>query len=250
MSSASAAERVFILAGQSNMVGQGKVAELPEKYKMLPKNVELYSSDNGLVNLNSSYVEHKLFGPEVSFAHEISTKFPEDKVILYKFSVGGSSLLSWSPNWTVEGAAMTDDVHRGALYGKMKAFFMTLPEFEKAKIESILWMQGESDSKYPAAAALYAENLKILINALRSDYKTPDAAFLIGRVNPPMPEFVAQDVVRQGQFDAQSKLKNVLMFNLNDLTKWQDDLHYDTAGIIELGKRFAHTYINSVDNKK
>ena len=249
MTYVNAGERVFILAGQSNMVGQGKVAELSEKYKKLPDNVSLYSSDNGLVNLNGRYNSHTNFGPEVSFAHDLAARFPDDKIILLKYAVGGSSLLSWSPEWTAEGAIMTDDLQKGPLYDKMKAFFMALPEFGAAKIDSILWMQGESDAKYPAAAALYAKNLAILVNAFRSDFKSSDATFIIARVNPPLPEFVGQDIVRQAQFDAQKDLNNVVMFDTEGLTKWDDDLHYDTAGIVELGKRFARAYIKIVDHK-
>ncbi len=86
---------VFVLAGQSNMVGQGDVAKLSEDLKQLPPNILLYLNGE-----RADFADRNHFGPEIGFAHEMSRAHPREAIILIKFAVGGSSLLAWAPEWS------------------------------------------------------------------------------------------------------------------------------------------------------
>src|SRR5687767_388175 len=75
--------KVFILAGQSNMVGRGTFADLPSELKSVPKNVAFFAS-----NKPADFASFPQFGPEVSFAHEISKAFPKDTILIIKNASG------------------------------------------------------------------------------------------------------------------------------------------------------------------
>ena len=250
-----AKDRYFILAGQSNMVGQGKVKKLPDKFRMIAKNVAIYSSDNYEKTLNTGLGNKKLFGPEITFSHALSRYYPEDRIVILKFAVGGSSLLAWSPNWDRQSAAITKDEEKGPLYSKMITFFEKLPlfnnkELSKLSIDGILWMQGEKDARFPAAGNNYLDNIITLIKALRTDFDAKNTPFILGRVDPPAVIYPARDTVRDQQFQIQSEYPNVTMVDADGLSKWDDNLHFDTKGQLELGLRFAKVYINLIDQNK
>jgi hypothetical protein len=54
---------VLVLAGQSNMVGQGRTKDLSDEQKTLPANVRLF-----LGNEETVPAERARFGPELTFA--------------------------------------------------------------------------------------------------------------------------------------------------------------------------------------
>jgi len=72
--------KVFILAGQSNMVGQGRPEELPKNQQ----NVRVMGRNGRLVPMN---VQGR-FGPEVSFAQEIAEAWPDETIVLIKHARG------------------------------------------------------------------------------------------------------------------------------------------------------------------
>ncbi len=250
-----AKDRYFILAGQSNMVGQGKVKELPDKFQMIAKNVAIYSSENYKESTNIELRNKNLFGPEITFSHALSRYYPEDRIVILKFAVGGSSLLAWSPNWDSGSAAITKDAEKGPIYSKMIAFFNKLSflndiELNKLSIDGILWMQGERDARFPAAGNNYLDNIITLIKAFRTDFDARSAPFILGRVDPPAELYPARDTVRKQQYQIQNEYPNVTMVDADGLSKWDDNLHFDTEGQLELGLRFAEAYIHLIDRNK
>ncbi len=68
--------RVFLLGGQSNMVGQGATAELTPPLSQPQTDVNFWSG--GWVPLQPIYGRSSTqFGPEVSFGRAIKDAFPE-----------------------------------------------------------------------------------------------------------------------------------------------------------------------------
>ena len=236
-SNAQAKELVFLLAGQSNMVGQGTTSELAPHYRQDPRNVSFYF--NGY---KTSLSRFKHFGPEIGFAHEISRRYPNNKIKLIKFAVGGTSMFAWHPQWNAIKANNTRNASAGALFKKLiKTARIPFDESE-SEFVGFLWMQGEQDAKYPVAAQQYASNLNSFVSALRHELKAPQAAFIMGGVNPPLELFPATAVVQSAQNLAQHRIRNCHLVNTADLSKRNDLLHYNTQGQIELGKRFARTF--------
>ena len=235
-----AKELVFLLAGQSNMVGQGTTSELPPQYRRSPRNVSFYF--NGYkTNLN----RFKHFGPEIGFAHEIAKRYPHSKIKLIKFAVGGTSMFAWHPNWNAAKANSTRNASAGALFKKLIKTAKIPFDEENSVFAGVLWMQGEQDAKYPIAAKQYANNLSSFVKALRLELKAPTVAFLLGKVNPPIELFPSAPTVQSAQNLAQRRIMNCHLVKTADLSKRNDLLHYNTAGQLELGKRFARVFARS-----
>jgi len=237
-SSLYAKDLIFILAGQSNMVGQGKSYELPTKYRNAPKNVEFfYNGYKAPIN------RFRHFGPEIGFAHEISRYFPHDNIKLIKFAVGGTSLFAWDPYWNVNKAHLTHNASAGPLFKKLIQTVNIQFNHNDNKLAGILWMQGETDAQYSVAAKQYAGNLNQFISSLRSKLHSPNTLFIMGSVNPPLKLFPSAPLVQHAQRLSASRIRSVRLVKTDDLSKRNDDLHYNTEGQLELGKRFARTYL-------
>ena len=239
-SSLQAKELVFILAGQSNMVGQGTAEKLPPAYRRAPANVEFYY--NGY---KAPLNRFKHFGPEIGFAHEISRSFPNTKIKLIKFAVGGTSLFAWDPTWNAAKAKTTRNASAGPLFKKLIKTVNIPFNGKESKLAGILWMQGETDAKYLPAAKQYAANLNRFVNALRSKLHSPNALFMMGSVNPPLNIFPSTPIVQKAQRVSASRIPNLRLIKTNDLGKRNDLVHYNTQGQLELGKRFARAYLRT-----
>ena len=218
---------IVILSGQSNMVGHGQLSELDGTD--LPAGVQLF-------DLNP---RDGCFGPEYGFARGIQKRSRFDELWLVKYAVGGSSLLAWEPDWSAERAALTDDADKGPLYERLIRHFERTTQGEEVEVLACLWMQGERDARYKSAAAQYQSNLTRLIARMRNDLNQPDMAFILGLAYPPAQRYNNRSVVREAQRNVAAGVKNVHVVETAGLSKHDDDLHYDTAGQLELGRRFA-----------
>jgi hypothetical protein len=103
-------------------------------------------------------------------------------------------------------------------------------------------MQGERDARFPEAGREYEQNLEVLIGSLRRDLDAPNLPFLLGRINPPPAHYPAVDEVQRAQAAVAQRLEGVVLVSTEGLAKWPDELHYNTAGQLELGRRFAEAY--------
>ena len=232
--------RVFILAGQSNMVGSGEVAALDSAARALPANVTLF--DHGL-RANLEQRAHR-FGPELTFAQRLAEVFPEDAILLIKYAVGGSSLFDWAPDWSEADAQITGNPAFGPLYDKMMDRVAAITSGKAVRFEAVLWMQGERDARIPRAGKDYYVHFETLITRLRNDLNTPALPILFGRVNPPPERYPARDLVNEAQEKIAVDLAFTYLVDTDGLSKLDDDLHYNTEGQQALGRRFADTYLN------
>ncbi|WP_020394779.1 sialate O-acetylesterase [Thiolinea disciformis] len=224
--SAQAAERIYLLAGQSNMMGKGRTHELPAAYKTTPANVTFYYQGRP-----RALAKFASFGPEVVFAHEVARAFPHDQHIIIKLAATGSSITQWQPG-------------KGLYKSLLRQMNFSLPE-DHAPVTAILWMQGESDARNAAQANQYAPLLSRFIQALRQDTDSPNSLFILGKVNPEVPNaFPMLAKVQASQRLIQQNTPRTLMITTDGLSKLQDQLHYDAQGQMELGRRFAQAYIS------
>ena len=210
------------------MVGHGQLSNI--EGPLFPAEVTLF-------DLNP---RDGCFGPEVGFARSCTEHMKLDNLWLIKYAVGGSSLLAWEPEWSAEHAAITDDADKGALYSRLISHVKRVTQGTDVKLLACLWKQGESDSRYETAATEYHENLQRLIQRMRSDLDQPEMQFIIGLSNATPASFTYLSVVRSAQRQVAQSLPNVSLVDTDGLTKHEDDLHYDSAGQLELGRRFAH----------
>lgn len=219
-----AGERIYLMAGQSNMMGLGKSYYLPATYKKTPSNVTFYYQGRP-----RKLAQYSHFGPEVSFAHHVARAFPNDKHIIIKFAATGSHIQQWMPG---------QPLYKGML--RQLGFSIKQPN---PKINAILWMQGESDALTIDRASKYAHRLSQFIHSLRRDLKSPLSLFVMGEINPKGKDFPLVKVVQQKQKQVQSQVTNTVMTPSKGLGKIHDHIHYSAQGQMELGKRFAEAYI-------
>jgi len=233
--------QLFVLAGQSNMVGRGILADLPQEERALPHNVELraVTLDWGLKPVQGR------FGPELGFARAIGPIYTAETIVLVKFAVDGSSLLDWSPDWEPGAAALTERPDFGPLYGQLMVLVGQVREEvgNDCKVLGILWMQGERDARFPQAAEQYERNLTNLIGHFRRDLDVPNLPFLLAQINPPASTYPAVETVRAAQANVARLDEHAWLVHTDGLSKHNDGLHYDTPGQIELGQRFAQAFL-------
>jgi hypothetical protein len=244
MGSCYAKNRVFLLAGQSNMQGQGLNSELTTPYGDVQKDVNLWKS--GWVKLSPGYGNgDDYFGPELAFGKAIKNALPNDTIYLVKYASNGKALYDDFKPFT------------GIHYIKMaKTFNAALSDLDNAGIEyevsGMLWMQGESDA-YEGQAASYQANLVDFIAVMRNEFGTATMPFIIGRVLDHFGGKVAPkvgqqtsptqaNIVRTAQV---SVAQNTPFFSWFDTDSYQvvdpksNPGHYGTQGQISLGTDFA-----------
>ena len=231
---ASAKVRVYILAGQSNMMGKGKTYQLPPAYKRQPRNVKFYYQ--GRLRQLAKYSH---FGPEVSFAHNISRAFPHDTHVIIKHVATGSSIQQWLP-----GTQLFNGMLRQRGFIKVGHDSLDVEGVDSVKVDAVFWMQGESDARSRQNATRYEGSLKRFITGLRQKLNSPHSSFIMGEINPEDPAFSMVEKVQQAQRNTQRSMANVMLVPTDGLGKIHDHVHYDAKGQMELGKRFAKAYIS------
>jgi hypothetical protein len=110
-------------------------------------------------------------------------------------------------------------------------------------------MQGEREAGISLKmAGDYEALLKSLIQAVRTDLKTPRLPFVIGEVNSHT--WKHGDIVRKAQDKVCQEDKNALLVKTTDLSRKGSGgvSHFDADGMIELGLRFA-TAVNQLTRK-
>lgn len=247
--------KVFILAGQSNMAGQGDPMELTGEFQKHPENVMMpipprERKGRQPTDLVPFAPFPERFGPEVGFAHAMAKAWPEEKIVLIKKAIGGTSALAWAPDWTRERAALTKNERVGPLYKNlMEQLVEPIRERygDDVEIAGVLWAQGGRDGRYEQAAKQYEQNLKKIIAAFRKDLGNPKLPFILAHtVDAQGRGFPHMDQIRAAQERiAKADPHSVLVSSANLSTK-RDKVHFDTKGQLELGQRFAKAYLELV----
>ena len=105
--------KVFILAGQSNMVGWGDSPKLSDDLKNGSDRVLMFEDGKwqplrpfkkAMKNQEQFGMAEFSFGPEIAFGDEIAKAWPNETIGIVKLAFGGTSILTWKPNWSKEDA--------------------------------------------------------------------------------------------------------------------------------------------------
>jgi hypothetical protein len=205
--------KVFILAGQSNMEGQGVVSMDHPKYYNGGKGNLLWSMANsssaermkhlkdedgewvvredvrisfkargkvrkgGLTVGYTGYGGHSHIGPELQFGHVMGDHFDEP-VLLIKTAWGGKSLY-------VDFRPPSSGGQLGPFYTKMieevRAALAGL-EGRRYEVAGFVWMQGWNDMCIRPAIPEYAQNLVDLVKDLRHEFNAPAMPVVVGEL--------------------------------------------------------------------
>jgi hypothetical protein len=208
--------RVFVMAGQSNMVGYGEGAELPAN--LASQADVLYDHFNPGERAGGSYVgsastdfgplspkgSEVLYGPEITFGATIKGQLPGETVAIVKMAASGSNIVEhWARGVPEDGEypeksqlyhALLGTLDSGT-YGPATDNELAFPNEatrldaalarlqgagHNASLGCFLWVQGENESGWNAAFS-YDEKLSGLIGALREDLGRPDLPVVIAR---------------------------------------------------------------------
>ncbi|WP_340110680.1 sialate O-acetylesterase [Maribellus mangrovi] len=232
---------VVLMGGQSNMLGHGKLSELvgPVKYDNIK-----------YINFGYSHSLRKApksFGPEKGLTKVLAEHYPKKDFIIYKYAIGGASMYDWAPDYDPEKAKITGNPQFGSVYKKFKSIFNdSIASKNNIEVVAFLWMQGESDSKYEQTSNEYFDNFKKLIERVRKDFDQPDLPVLFAKVNPQQPKFKYLEKVNAAQKQIAQEVPNAWLIETNGLSKGNDNVHYNTEGQLELGKRFGEQFVKVV----
>ncbi|MCT7964363.1 sialate O-acetylesterase [Laspinema sp. D1] len=269
--------KLFILAGQSNMVGyQSNLDDLPDRLRQSQKNVLWYDRHDEWVPLelptepvltpdpsipvppfegyhpeHSHKVNNSVgFGPEISLGHNLAHGLNET-VALVKYSRNGTNLATqWHPGLDANG------VPQDTLYPRMKhrveqAIADLSDRGYTVQVSGVFWMQGESDASHPEMAQNYESNLTHFIQTIRQDFNRPNLPFIYAMVHfgnhhekPNNTINCCGDTVRSAQLTVQTTIPHTRAVETRNLSLHPDLLHFDSNGILTLGNRFANAWLN------
>ena len=180
--------RVFIFAGQSNMVGSdSKVKDIkrfpPFEGLEAPQSKVLFSYCIGRQNKMRSNgwvaLQHvnNVVGPELSFARKV-TQHIKAPIAIIKCAAGGTHLGGdWNPDEPIgfKMYPLTLDLIKTSLGDLDKRGI-------KYRIEGFMWHQGENDMFEKDYMPNYGENLKNFLAKWRRDLGAPKLKFYIGEL--------------------------------------------------------------------
>ena len=180
--------RVFIFAGQSNMVGSDSKAKDIHRFPPFagleePQSDVKFSYSIGRENKMESngWVDlqpvNNVVGPELSFARKVSATI-DAPIAVIKCAAGGTHLGGdWNPQQPL-GFKM----YPLALQLIQDSLAKLDQQKIKYRIEGFMWHQGENDMFNAEYMDAYGSNLKKFLARWRKDLKTPDLRFYIGEL--------------------------------------------------------------------
>lgn len=267
--------RLFYLGGQSNMDGYGNNSDLPLTLKHEFQNVWIYHGNpvpqehkNGGIGIweklkpghgkgfSSDGTKNDLspkFGIELSFAKRLQSLFPEEKIMLIKYSKGGTSIDSlgskksgsWEASYVGETGLNQYDYFLKTVDGAMQAIDIDGNGVPEQLIPSgIIWMQGESDAKNEKVALRYYENLKRLMELIRAAFRVNDLPIVIGKISDSGAKnngkvWKYAELVQYAQEKFSRTDRNSIIIRDTRDYEYSDPHHYDSQSYIDLGEKFA-----------
>jgi len=213
--------KLFLLIGQSNMAGRGKVEE---QDKIESPNIFMLTKDlKWVVAKDPVHFDKGAAGVGLcsEFARDISKADPKSSIGLIPCAMGGSSLDQWQPGKPLYTTAIT----------------RAKEALKQGKLAGILWHQGESDAK-PELIATYPARFETMITQLRKELGAENVPVLIGEI---IPGHGNHDAVNVALAETAKKTSNAALVSSADLGKKQ--LHYDSADYRALGKRYAEVFL-------
>ncbi len=226
---------LYILAGQSNMAGRGKVQQqdmqthprvyvLNQDDEWEPAKDPLHFDKPGIVGV----------GPGLAFGKAMAEHKKRVKIGLIPCAAGGSPISSWTKGGyhnQTKSHPYDDALRRAGI------------AMQSGVIKGIIWHQGESDSK-PEQAKVYQAKLEELIANFRRELGDDDLPFVVGTLGD---FYVARNPNAKTINTILRKIPltvtNTACADARSLTPKDDLVHFDAKSERELGRRYAEQMI-------
>ncbi len=218
--------KIFLLVGQSNMAGRGKVEaedRVPHP-RVWVLNKEL-AWVPAVDPLHYDRPERIGTGLGKTFGVVIADANPEAVIGLVPAAFGGSALDEWAPGSPHYVNAVTrarEALKRGQLAG-------------------ILWHQGESD-RAPDKAATYADRFGKFIAQLRADLGAPEVPVIVGEIGRFCPNEGPVNAALRRLPAVVPRCAFVSSEGLPGRPEEPEVLHFESPGFRELGRRYAQAW--------
>tara|TARA_Y100001934_G_scaffold252379_1_gene316387 strand:+ start:4003 stop:6294 length:2292 start_codon:yes stop_codon:yes gene_type:complete len=228
---------LYLLVGQSNMAGRGKVEA--EDKKPHPRLLMLDKRNAWVPAVDPLHFDKPFAGTGLgkAFGIRLAENNSEVTVGLIPCAAGGSPISTWLP---------------GGYHGQTKSYPWD-DAIKRAKIamkdgvlKGILWHQGESDSK-PGLAEIYEKKLHDLISRFRKELNAPEVPFIAGQMGQfaERPWNDAKKLVDAAHRALPDKVKKTAFISSDALGHKGDKVHFSAAAFREFGDRYAATYLEN-----
>lgn len=230
----------FLLIGQSNMAGRGRISEA------VPVNTEhLFVLRNGRWQPLYRPVNGDRGFSGVCLAESFAERYAAEHGVdvgLIPCADGGTSLNQWQVG--------------GLLYDH--AVMQARLAQRTSTIAGVLWHQGEADCA-PRLAQTYAERVEVILNSMRYDLQLEDVPFLLGGLGDFLTEFQRlHDSESLGNYPAvNEQLRRAAQempmtgfVSAEGLTSNPDFLHFNAASLHEFGLRYYEVFRTLEDPDK
>jgi len=232
---------LYLLAGQSNMAGRGKVEAadtiinnriwvLNKKGDWLLAKEPLHFDKPDVVGV----------GPGFSFAKKMAAVDSNIIIGLIPCAVGGSSIYNWQHAQYFEPTKS---------YPYDDAINRTKLALQIGTLKGILWQQGESDCD-SVRSVVYSSKLMALVKSFRKDLKIKSLPFLAGTIAPfyeARHPFAKQ--INEAIEGLPATLRRTAVVDSDGLMDKGDATHFNSESARELGVRYATVFI-SIFSKK
>ena len=253
--------RVFVFAGQSNMVGSdSKVKDIKrfhpyaglEAAQERVKFVYCLGRENKTRSggWQSLAPINNIVGPELSFARKVTSHI-KAPIAIIKVAAGGTHLGGdWNPDKPI-GFKMYPLA--------LETIRTALADLDKLKIkyrlEGFMWHQGENDMFNKDYMPSYGKNLKNFLASWRRDLKTPKLKFYIGELCTKTiwgmdlrPRMYAISIGQREVTEADPRAEYVPTSHVGAEIGRPVGLHYHygTLGQLQHGENYARAYLRTI----
>lgn len=244
---------VFVLSGQSNMVGRGASRELPVELRRGNPGILLFAEGRWQPLKPTKLT----FGPEVAFGQAMAEALPGETIGIVKQAVDEAGIQAWSR----EQAGRSGDGHEEnlwlALTNKIHRALAAAP----CELRGVAWVQGGADMLRADLGEDYLDHLEAFITDLRTELKAPDLPVVVGSYRTGLPDDLeplrerftsarpGAFAVLQAQFLIQQRLEQVRMVPLRGVPTMADNIHYNTEGQLRLGRLLAEGLLERIRTK-
>lgn len=214
---------LYLLVGQSNMAGRGKI-ELQDKVAV-PRVLMLNKANEWVSAVDPISFDKTIAGVSLgrTFGIEMAKVNKEVKIGLIPCAVGGTPIRRWQQNGDLYKAALK----RAKLAQK------------DGVIKGILWHQGEGDSGKEETAMIYEAQLHAMVTAWRKDLGGVNIPIVVGEMGRFYKRAKFKHLVDASLKALPSKMNHAAWVSAEGLDHKGDVVHFNAAGYRELGKRYA-----------
>lgn len=189
--------------------------------------------------------------PDRTFTPTVTDALRGDEILVVKEAVSGMPIRYWVKDWKPdEGRIVVDQpsIRRGEFYDRMMAKVRAGIKDRKPATVTFIWMQGERDAR-EGHGEVYAESLKKLIQQLRTDLKRDDINMVIGRLSDfsvGNEKYRHWDEVRAAQEQVAREDDRAAWIDTDDWNGDDNELHYVKDGFDMMGNAFAENALELI----